>query len=103
MKKVLNVLLIVMICMVPTIVFAGVIELNFTWWDLYPLLFWFSVMVMLALITLLIIIYFILKYIVKLKESNLKKVKKVFSFIAIVLLIVFIFGLTLLLGWSIEN
>ena len=95
--------LIVMICMVPTIVFAGEMEFNFTWWDLYPLLFWFGVMVMLALITLLIIIYFILKYIVKLKEINLKKVKKVFSFIAIVLLIIFILGLTLLLGWSIEN
>lgn len=98
MKKILNILFMIMLCMVPTIAFAGMIEFDFTWWDLYPLLFLFGVMVMLALITLLIVIYFILKYIVKLKESNLKKVKKVFSFIAIVLLIIFILGLILLVG-----
>lgn len=104
MKKILNVLLIVMICMVPTVVFAGVIEpIKFTWWDLYPLIFILIACAFLVLGLVLELVNFVSKKSVKLKESKIKKISQVIFYVEMLMLIIFLVCCFLLFLWIIKH
>ena len=103
MKKFLKVLLIVMICMVPTIAFAGVMGpgplIECTWWDLYPSTFILIACAFLVLGLVLELVDFVSKKSVKLKESKIKKISQVIFYVEMLMLIIFLVCCFLLFLW----